>query len=150
MEPFRHPEVAAYSARLADSFQHLLGRPLCAGDPAQALWHLPQPLVSHGTEVDPIFRYGNAAALALWEMDWGAFTRLPSRQSAADTPEVQADRSHLLQTARRQGWVAGYEGIRISATGRRFRISDIVLWTVDDARGQMIGQAALIGNVDLL
>lgn len=147
MEPFLRPEVAAYSALLADSFQRLLGRPLCEGAPAQALWTLPQPLVSHGTEADPVFRYGNAAALALWEMDWEAFNRLPSRQSAADSPEVQADRARLLETARHRGWVPGYTGIRVSASGRRFRISDVILWTVTDAGGTCHGQAALIGAV---
>ncbi len=150
MEPFRHPEVAVYCALLADSFQRLLGRPLCAGDPAQALWHLPQPLVSHGTGADPVFRYCNAAALALWEMDWDTFTRLPSRHSAADNADVQTDRTRLLQAALQKGWVDGYEGIRVSATGRQFRIAQTVLWTVCDAKGQRHGQAALIGQVEAL
>jgi hypothetical protein len=43
--------------------------------------------------------------------------------------------------------VDGYEGIRISATGRRFRIADTLLWTVTDAQGTRHGQAALIGRV---
>lgn len=148
MEPFRRPEVAAYAALLAESFHRLLGRPLCEDGSAQGIWTLAQPLVSHGTEADPVFRYGNAAALALWDMDWDAFTRLPSRQSAADTPEVQADRARLLETARQRGWVPGYTGIRISARGRRFRISDVILWTVTDAAGTCHGQAALIGRVE--
>ena len=147
MAPFQHPDVAAYSALLAESFARLLGRPLCAGDPARALWDMPQPLVSHGAGADPVFRYGNAAALALWEMDWEAFTRLPSRRSAADLPEVQAARSRLLQAASERGWIADYEGIRVSASGRRFRIGQTVLWTVSDAAGLRHGQAALIGQV---
>ena len=38
------------------------------GDLAEALFHHPQPLVSHGVQADPVFRYGNAAALSLWQM----------------------------------------------------------------------------------
>lgn len=150
MIPALAPEAAAYAALLADSFQHLTGRALCAGDPAQALWDLPQPLVSHGTEADPVFRYANRAALALWEMDWEAFTRLPSRLSAQDDPGIQTDRSRYLREAAQRGWVADYTGIRVSATGRRFRIADTILWTVTDAAGTRHGQAALIGRVQPL
>ncbi len=134
----------AYAALLAESFQRLTGRPL--GDP----WSLPQPLVSHGTEADPVFRWANPAALALWEMDWDAFTRLPSRLSAQEDPAIQTDRSRYLAEAAARGWVTNYQGIRISATGRRFRIADTVLWTVTDAQGLPHGQAALIGRVDRL
>lgn len=134
----------AYARLLAESFVHLTGQDL--GDP----WTRSDPIVSHGTEADPIFRWANPAALALWEMDWDDFTRLPSRQSAADTVEVQADRSRLLTEAREKGWVSGYRGIRVSATGRRFVIEDTVLWTVRDANGVIHGQAALIRRVDRL
>lgn len=138
------PRDPAYARLLAESLARLTGRDLA--DP----WADPRPIVSHGTEADPIFRWANPAALALWEMDWEAFTRLPSRQSAADTPEVQADRDRLLAEARVRGWVTGYRGIRLSATGRRFAIDDTLLWTVTDAHGRVHGQAALIGRVERL
>ena len=141
MGPDRDP---AYARLLAESCARLTGRDL--GDP----WTRPDPIVSHGVEADPIFRWANPAALALWKMDWDQFTRLPSRQSAADTAEVQADRSRLLAEAREQGWVSGYRGIRVSATGRRFAIDDTVLWTVRDAAGVIHGQAALICRVERL
>lgn len=141
MGPDRDP---AYARLLAESFTRLTGTPL--GDP----WARPDPIVSHGVQADPIFRWANPAALALWEMDWETFTRLPSRQSAADTADVQADRSRLLAEAREKGWVSGYRGIRVSATGRRFAINDTVLWTVRDADGVIHGQAALIRRVDPL
>ena len=117
---------------------------------AAALWDMPLPLVSHGTEPDPIFRHANRAALALWDMDWQDFTRLPSRLSAEADAGIQSDRSALLSAALKKGWVDGYDGIRISATGRRFRISETVLWTVTDAAGTRHGQAALIGRVTRL
>ncbi len=130
-----------YEALLAQSFQRLTGQTLTD------IWSLPQPLVSHGVQADPIFRYANAAALALWQMDWDAFTKLPSRLSAQDDPAIQTDRNRYLAEAAARGWVANYQGIRISAKGRRFRIAETILWTVTDAQGQTHGQAALIGQV---
>lgn len=148
--PYRTPESAAYAALLVTSFERLTGRRLLSGpvdDLPRALFHHPQPLVSHGVQADPVFRYGNAAALALWQMDWDAFTRLPSRHSAQPDPDIQTDRAALLAEALRKGWVADYSGIRISARGQRFRISDTILWTVTDLAGIRHGQAALIGSV---
>lgn len=133
-----------FETLLAQSFQRLTGQTLAD------VWNLPQPLVSHGVQADPIFRYANAAALALWEMNWNAFTQLPSRLSAQDDPAIQTDRSRYLAQAAARGWVADYQGIRISATGRHFRIADTILWTVTDTQGQTHGQAALIGRVERL
>lgn len=138
------PGDPAFAALLQSSFERLTGRAL--GQP----WSLPNPLVAHGIQADPVFCYANAAALALWEMDWDSFTALPSRQSAQDDPAIQADRSRYLAEAATRGWVADYQGIRISATGRRFRIADTILWTVTDTAGQRHGQAALIGRVERL
>ena len=134
----------AYTKLLADSFERLTGSTL--GDP----WALSQPLVSHGTEADPIFRYANPAALTLWEMDWDRFTKLPSRLSAQDDPAIQTDRSAYLAQAAAQGFVSDYQGIRVSAKGRRFRISQTTLWTVTETSGLRHGQAALIGRVERL
>ena len=133
-----------YAALLAESFERLTGRAL--GDP----WSLQQPLVSHGIQADPIFRWANPAALSLWEMDWDSFTKLPSRLSAQDDLAIQTDRSRYLAEAATRGWVADYQGIRVSSSGRRFRIADTILWTVTDAAGLRHGQAALIGRVDTL
>ncbi|MBU9699816.1 MEKHLA domain-containing protein [Rhodobacteraceae bacterium HSP-20] len=149
---WQQPAAIAYARLLVESLHRLTGHAMA--DPAlpdaalaAALWDMARPLVSHGTEPDPVFRHANRAALSLWEMDWYAFTRLPSRHSAEADTGIQTDRSALLARALQQGWVDGYEGIRISATGRRFRISQTVLWTVTDATGTRHGQAALIGRV---
>ena len=153
--PWPAPEAVGYAALLVESFRRLTGRALLEGDLspfdlAERLFHHPQPLVSHGTEADPVFRYGNAAALALWQMDWPDFTRLPSRHSAQPDPDIQSDRAALLARALQTGWVDDYSGIRISAKGQRFRIADTILWTVTDAQGARHGQAALIGSVAML
>jgi hypothetical protein len=136
----------AYAALLSDSLFRLTGQVVPSD--AEQLFAYPLPLVSHGTQTDPIFRYGNRAALDLWGMDWAKFTTLPSRLSAEAEPGIQGDRQALLQKALQQGFVNDYSGIRISATGQRFRIADTVLWNVVDRDGQRHGQAALIGSVE--
>lgn len=130
---------------LLASFASWRGRQLLprSGDgvaDARALFEAPFVVVSHGTEAEPIFSYGNALALRLFELPWEAFTRLPSRQSAE--PLNQAERAQFLARVARDGYLEGYEGVRISATGRRFRILDAILWNLRDGAGERCGQAA--------
>jgi hypothetical protein len=108
------------------------------------MFDAPQAIVSHGTESDPIFRYANAQALKLWEMDWDAFTRLPSRLSAEAAGDIQSDRDALLKAALAKGWVDNYSGVRVSRTGKRFEIRNTVLWNVVDGKGVRHDQAAFI------
>lgn len=131
---------------IADSFRHLLGRPLLpdtGADAWAALWHAPAVIVAHGTEADPVFFYGNRLALELFEMDFATFTRLPSRCSAE--PLARAERERLLQRVGRDGYIDDYAGVRISASGRRFRIEQAVVWNLLDA-GALHGQAATFGR----
>ena len=95
-----------WARALAESHRALTG---IAIDP----WSDPCPIVSHGAEADPIFRWANPVALALWEMSWEDFTRLPSRLSAEEDPAIQTDRSRYLAEAATRGWVADYQGISI-------------------------------------
>ncbi|MBP2158852.1 MULTISPECIES: MEKHLA domain-containing protein [Asticcacaulis] len=145
------PEVAAYNQWMAFSFYHFVGEDIVAGarqlrttDLAQAMFDAPVAIVSHGTEADPIFRYANAKALDLWEMDWETFTRLPSRLSAEPESGVQGDRDRSLKSVLETGFVDHYSAIRISSRGRRFEIHDTVLWNVIDRNGVRHGQAAFI------
>ena len=71
-------------ALIAESHFRLTGRALVArcGDLREALWNAESVIVAHGTEPDPVFFYGNRMALALFEMDWTSFVRMPSRLSA--------------------------------------------------------------------
>ncbi|MGF1526665.1 MAG: MEKHLA domain-containing protein, partial [Candidatus Competibacterales bacterium] len=116
----------------------LLAGPLI--DVARQLWEAPFVLVSHDNAPDPIFSYGNRTALALFELDWHAFTQLPSRLSAE--PPNRDERQQLLAQVNRQGYVKGYSGVRIAAGGRRFVIEDVTLWNVVDDGGHYRGQAA--------
>ena len=42
----------------------------------------------------------------------------------------------------RRGYLGGYEGIRISTTGRRFLIHNVIIWNLTDCEGRRLGQAA--------
>lgn len=142
---FDVPTTIVHSQLLLDSFVRLVGRELIdrAGSPreqAERLYRSPFVVVSHGTEPDPVLNYGNAAALALWEMDWEAFTRTPSRLTAE--PVHRDERARLLARTRDQGYVDDYSGIRISRTGRRFRIERATVWNLVDADRAVHGQAA--------
>jgi hypothetical protein len=48
----------------------------------------------------------------------------------------------LLERVTRDGFIADYSGIRIAASGRRFRIERAVVWNLIDADGTRHGQAA--------
>lgn len=83
--------VIAHSAVLARSYRQFTKRDLLPGlfnalGLSRNLFDAPFVLVSHGTETDPIFNYGNQAALKLWEMTWGELTRTPCRLTA-EAPE---------------------------------------------------------------
>jgi hypothetical protein len=139
---YRQPDRAARIALVAQSHARLLGRPLVESgeDPVAALWASPFAIVAHGTEDDPVFFFGNAAALAAFETDADAFTRMPSRLSA-EAP-LREERQALLDRVTAHGFIDDYAGIRISARGRRFRIGPAVVWNLVDAEGLRHGQAA--------
>lgn len=139
------PATVAHVQLLLDSFARLLGRELVAreGTPveqAERLVRAPFVVVSHGTEADPVLNFGNAAALALWEMAWDELTRTPSRLTAE--PVHRDERARLLARTRAHGFVDDYSGVRISKTGRRFRIERAIVWNLTDAGGDHAGQAA--------
>lgn len=129
-------------ALIAESFARLLGRGLVApsADLAQALWNAPQAIVAHGTEDDPLFFFGNRAALMRFETTVDQFVGMPSRQSA-EAP-LRNERQALLERVTRDGYIDDYAGIRISAQGTRFPIRGAIVWNLIDAQGRHHGQAA--------
>ena len=133
-------------ALIADSYRRLLGQDLLiAGESlAEAMWFAPRVIVAHGTEADPVFFYGNRMALEAFEMSFADFTRLPSRFSAE--PLAREERARLLARVSRDGYIDDYAGVRISATGQRFRIAQAVVWNLIDADGVVHGQAASFTN----
>ena len=139
---YREPARQARIALVARSFQRLLGRELVplSADPVIALWQSPLAIVAHGTEDDPVFFFGNRAALTAFDADVETFAAMPSRLSA-EAPD-RAARQALLDRVTRHGFIDDYAGIRVTTRGVRFAISDAVVWNLIDADGQRHGQAA--------
>src|SRR3569623_3311603 len=76
-------------ALIAESHSRLTGRELATA--SEELWMLPAGVVAHGTEADPVFFYGNRAALTLFEFPAREFVALPSRLPAeAEALEARA------------------------------------------------------------
>lgn len=107
---------------------------------AREIFYAPFAVVSHGTQDDPVFNYGNDIALKLFEMSWDEFTKLPSRKSAE--PMNREERTVLLERVAKNGFIDDYCGVRISATGKRFEIKNATVWNVVDKDGIYRGQAA--------
>ncbi len=139
------PEIVSHVQRLLNSYRHWTGRELMARDgtpeeQSHRLFFTSRVVVSHGTQADPILSFGNQRALDLWEMDFATFTQTPSRLTAE--PMHRSERAQLLERTTRDGYADDYQGIRISRTGKRFRIEQAVVWNLMDDRSQMVGQAA--------
>jgi len=149
----RLPEGPAFPARAAvilDSFCRLLGHELVerSGDAsldAQRLFELPQGVLAHDLSQPPLLDWANLAAA-------DAFDALPAtllgRPSADTTPaDATADRQHLFEMLRRQGFVTGYCGTRVSLAGRRFAIHNVTVLALHDGLGNPAGHAAIIGSI---
>jgi|TARA_B100001741_G_C16522785_1_gene585585 hypothetical protein len=136
---FRHVEL------LLNSFSSLVGRDLLVRnrtreEQAHCLFTAPFVVVSHGTEDDPILNYGNEKALCLWGMTWEDFVQTPSRKTAE--PIHQNERAQLLERTLKNGYIDDYSGIRVSKTGKRFKIDQAIIWNITDENGHYYGQAA--------
>ena len=139
--------VADLSLIIADSYLRLVGQRLLAVSRDQlpaALYGAPFALLAHDGGEDPLFTYANLAAQQLWERNWEEFVGLPSRLSAE--PDDRTARARMLQQVAKSGFTANYAGVRVSASGVRFRIADSHIWNLSDGNGRPVGQAARIGT----
>jgi MEKHLA domain-containing protein len=128
---------------LVNSFHRLTGRRLIGPghtDLWQACWTAPRVIVAHGSQADPLFFYGNQLALSVFELNFATFTQLPSRYSAESL--LREERESLLARVHERGFIDDYSGVRVSATGRRFRIEQATVWNLLGADGRHHGQAA--------
>ena len=66
----------------------------------------------------------------------------PARQSAEAVNWER--RQKLLEQVAQHGFVDDYQGVRISAAGKRFRIEQTTIWNVVDEKNVYRGQAAVI------
>lgn len=147
MHPWQTPAAILQVRRILTSYRHWFGQDLLSGalaldgeQLAEAAYHAPFSLLSHGSQPDPILNYGNAATLALWGYSWEELTATPSRLTAE--PMERSARQRFLEQVNSQGYVADYRGIRIAKNGQRFWIEQAAVWNVLDEQGEKIGQAA--------
>lgn len=134
---------------ILDSYRHWTGEdliifPLPEADAlGETVYRAPFALVSHGTEVDPIFNYANRMALEAFGYSWEEWITLPSRFSA-EAPN-RAARQKLLDAVNQRGYSDGYQGIRIGRQGR-FEIRAAQVWNLLDSSGTARGQAACFSD----
>lgn len=141
--PWADPELFRL---LEDSHRRLLGGGLSPdGDEATRVrWvyeEAPYGLLVHDGGADPVFTYANRTAQRCFERGWDTLVGTPSRLSAG--PEQQEDRDRLLAQVTAHDVARGYRGLRVAASGRRFWIEDVAMWTVRDRSGTTVGQAAV-------
>lgn len=141
-----------HSELLLSSYTSLTGKTLIAGNSAKerakALFEAPFFVASHDNSVDPVLTYGNQTAIELFEMTWSEFTKTHSRFTAEKLE--RAERERLLTAVASKGYIDDYSGIRISSTGRRFRIHQATVWNLLNSSGVKIGQAATFSHWDYL
>ena len=122
--------------------RNLVDSGLSGKDRYRSLFEAPFCVVSHNTEADPVFNYGNKVALELFEMKWNDFIKLSSRFSAE--PYKREEREKLLARVRKYGFIEDYKGVRVSSTGKRFFVEDSIVWNMIDENGTYRGQAAVL------
>jgi MEKHLA domain len=140
------PRIIRWTQILLDSYQQLIGVELLPPDFSRAeqskmLYEAPFVIVSHDAQDDPQLNYGNQLALNLWELDWVDF--INTRSKATAEPANQAIRQQMLAQAKSQGFIQNYQGVRISSSGKRFKIAQATIWNLTNENGQACGQAAM-------
>ncbi|HCM42271.1 MAG TPA: MEKHLA domain-containing protein [Candidatus Omnitrophota bacterium] len=131
------------------SYSHWTGKdllPACAdkNQAASLLFFAPFVVVTSNSAADPILNYGNEQGLRLWEMSWQQLTQTPGRHTAEAMH--RDERQKFLDTVQKKGFIDNYSGIRISSTGRRFKIERATVWNLIDEDFRPIGQAATFSS----
>jgi len=148
-------EILEQPTRLIlSNYRRLLGRDLVdvqpGDDEAQKLFDAPFAVMSalgpFGT--DHVFNYANRQALGLFEYAWDELMGKPS--SASAEPVHRDERRRLLDEVGKHGFIENYSGIRISQTGRRFRIKKATVFNLLDESGNYVGQSATFADWDRL
>jgi len=134
------PEDPMFFDLLVGSYTRLVGRPLGAASASWLYHEAPFVVLAHNTDADPRFIYANKAAQSRFGYGWDEFMSLPSRLSAESG--LRERREAVLNAVARDGFVAGYSGVRIAKSGRQCRIMDAVIWQLIYENGTVCGQAA--------
>ena len=135
---------------ILSNYRRLFGRDLVEARPAEdeveKLLDAPFAVLSalgpFGT--DHVFNYANRQALGLFEYAWDELMGKPS--SASAEPAHHDERRRLLDEVGKHGFIENYSGIRISQTGRRFRIEKATVFNLLDEEGTYVGQSATFAD----
>ena len=129
---------------LVVSFEKLLEKPFLEKERKVAdLYFSSAVILSHTCDEDPVFNFVNKQALDLFEYSWEQMIGLPSRLSAE--PMQREQRQKLLEQTHKFGYIKNYSGVRISASGKRFILKDVILWNLYD-NDNYYGQAAIFSK----
>lgn len=139
---------------ILSNYRRLFGRDLVevrpGEDEVKKLFDAPFAVLSalgpFGT--DHVFNYANRQALGLFEYEWNELIGKPS--SASAEPMHRDERRRLLDEVGKHGFIENYSGIRISKTGRRFRIKKATVFNLLDERGVYVGQSATFADWERL
>lgn len=140
--------LAEHAALLLESYRHWFGENLLApgatpAETALRLFEADFAVLSHDTAADPLFNYANRRGLELFELDWRQLLATPSRAFAEAVK--QEERGRVLAQVSAYGYIDNYASVRISRSGRRFRIENARVWNlINTEGGGYTGQAALI------
>jgi hypothetical protein len=141
--------LAAHVALLLSSLhrwtgRHLVQPGLSNEEQARRVFEAPFAVLSHDTAIDPILNYANRTGLRLFELTWDELIVMPSRLTA-EAPE-RDQRARLLAEVSAKGFIDNYSGVRVTKSGRRFRIERATVWTLIDENGARRGQAATFSD----
>ena len=98
-------------------------------------------ILSHGTQEDPIYNYGNQASLILFDQTLENLCKTPSRYSTVES--LMDDREQLIQQINDAGYGTISDAVRTTTKGKLFVIQTIWIWHVYHPDGRRIGLAAL-------
>ncbi|GAA3890658.1 MEKHLA domain-containing protein [Streptomyces sp. NPDC003328] len=101
----------------------------------------PFGLLAQDASAEPRFVHANQAAQSFFECNWHEIVGMHSRLSA---PEMNREaRETVMEDVLKNGYRAGYRGVRRTLQGRLFWIEDVSIWNIVDD-DVIHGQAALI------
>jgi len=103
-------------------------------------------LISHNTEDNPIFNYGNIAGLSAFSHSWEEWCQIPSKESVVLRSIDHALREKLMKKVTDEGFVEGATGIRIRGDGRFIQLRGAVVWNCYNEEGVYYGQACLFDS----
>ena len=152
--PWDHIDMISHVNILVSSYESKTGREMMKLSKDQALraqeiFNADFILLSHGIQASPILNYANKRGLQTWGIPWEKMTCMPSSKTA-ETGIDMTEREEFMRKVTKFGIVEGYEGIRISADKRRFKIKDAVVWNVHNSADEYLGQAAYFKEIEYL